>query len=124
MDDVKMDRVAPEIGPPPSSGEDHKVIRRRPWGRVVTGLVVLALIAGGAAWWFFRPHGPAAPAKTGGRFASGAVMPVGAATAVKGAMKVTLDGLGTVTPLATVTVRTQINGQLTKIAFTEGQMVK
>jgi multidrug efflux system membrane fusion protein len=28
-----------------------------------------------------------------------------------------------VTPLATVTVRTQISGQLQKIAFTEGQLV-
>ena len=34
------------------------------------------------------------------------------------------DDLGTVTPLATVTVRSQINGQITQIAFTEGQMVK
>ena len=28
------------------------------------------------------------------------------------------------TPLATVTVRTQINGQLTEVAFKEGQLVK
>ena len=34
-----------------------------------------------------------------------------------------LTGLGAVTPLATVTVVTQINGQLQQIAFTEGQMV-
>ena len=34
-----------------------------------------------------------------------------------------MTGLGAVTPLATVTVKTQINGQLQQIAFTEGQMV-
>jgi membrane fusion protein, multidrug efflux system len=31
--------------------------------------------------------------------------------------------LGTITPLATVTVRTQISGIMQKIAFTEGQLV-
>ena len=34
-----------------------------------------------------------------------------------------MTGLGAVTPLATVTVVTQINGQLTDVAFTEGQIV-
>ena len=34
-----------------------------------------------------------------------------------------IPALGTVTPLATVTVRTQISGILQKVAFTEGQLV-
>lgn len=50
--------------------------------------------------------------------------PVQAAAAVKGDIPITLTALGTVTPLATVTVRTQINGHLMQIGFTEGQMVK
>ena len=50
--------------------------------------------------------------------------PVQAATALRGDMPITLTALGTVTPLATVTVRSQINGQLMQIAFTEGQLVK
>jgi membrane fusion protein, multidrug efflux system len=52
------------------------------------------------------------------------VMPVGIAAAEKGDIPITLEGLGTVTPLATVTVKTQLNGLLTQIAFTEGQLVK
>jgi len=64
---------------------------------------------------------PAAPA--GGRFA-GAPMAVNTAKVEKGDVPVILNALGTVTPLQTVTVRTQINGQLQLIAFTEGQMVK
>lgn len=52
------------------------------------------------------------------------VMPVGIALAEKGDVPITFEGLGTVTPLATVTVKTQINGQLTQIAFQEGQLVK
>jgi multidrug efflux system membrane fusion protein len=48
---------------------------------------------------------------------------VGVAKAVSGSMPVTLDELGTVTPMATVTVLPQISGYLTQIAFTEGQDV-
>jgi multidrug efflux system membrane fusion protein len=47
-----------------------------------------------------------------------------AATVGKGDIRVIVNGLGTVTPLATVNVVTQINGQLTQVAFREGQMVK
>ena len=35
-------------------------------------------------------------------------------------MPVTINALGTVTPLANVTVRTQLSGQLIEIGFTEG----
>ena len=47
-----------------------------------------------------------------------------AATARKGDIDVTLDELGTVMSLATVTVQTQISGQLMQVAFHEGQSVK
>ena len=39
-------------------------------------------------------------------------------------INVTLNALGTVTPLATATVRPQVGGMLTKFYFTEGQLVK
>jgi multidrug efflux system membrane fusion protein len=48
-------------------------------------------------------------------------MPVGVAVAEKGDIPITLEGLGTVTPLATVTVKTQINGQLTQVVFKDGR---
>ena len=47
-----------------------------------------------------------------------------AATANYGDMPITIDALGTVTPLATVTVHTQIAGRLMSVGFTEGQLVK
>jgi multidrug efflux system membrane fusion protein len=50
--------------------------------------------------------------------------PVGAATIDKGDIRIVLNELGTVTPLATVTVKTQINGQLVDVGFKEGQMVR
>ena len=48
---------------------------------------------------------------------------VGVATAAYGAMPEVLDELGTVTPIATVTLLPQISGYLTKVAYTEGQNV-
>ena len=49
---------------------------------------------------------------------------VATATVSTGDIQIRIPALGTITPLATVTVRTQINGQLQKIAFKEGQLVK
>src|SRR5256885_5824267 len=42
----------------------------------------------------------------------------------KGDIPIVIRALGTVTPLATVTVKAQITGQLTQVEFTEGQSVK
>jgi multidrug efflux system membrane fusion protein len=84
--------------------------------------VLLALaIIGAAVWYYPRPE---SQPKTTGRSQFGGPVPVGVATVQKGDMPVTLTGLGTVTPLATVTVKTQLNGYLTQVAFQEGQMVK
>jgi multidrug efflux system membrane fusion protein len=80
------------------------------------GLIVLLIILG-----IIRSATkPATP--PGGRFA-GAPMAVNTATVEKGDVPVILNALGTVTPLQNVTVRTQINGQLQQLGFTEGQRV-
>lgn len=50
-------------------------------------------------------------------------IPITAAPVQQGALPVTYRSLGTVTPLATVTVRTRISGYLVRVAFKEGQMV-
>ena len=82
----------------------------------------LAIVAG--AGWYISQSGTASPPRQGGRFAAGAAVPVGLATASKGEIPIVLRALGTVTPLQTVNVKTQITGQLTEVYFKEGQMVK
>jgi membrane fusion protein, multidrug efflux system len=59
-----------------------------------------------------------------GRFGAGGPLAVGVAKVGTGDVPITINALGTVTPLATVTVHPQINGPLVKITFTEGQIVK
>jgi membrane fusion protein, multidrug efflux system len=89
--------------------------------RLVLWLVVIAAIAGATVWYLPHLKRPPSP---GGRAISGGPVPVGTATVQKGDMPVTLSGLGAVTPMATVTVKTQINGYLMSVGFEEGQHVK
>ncbi|HXU37829.1 MAG TPA: MdtA/MuxA family multidrug efflux RND transporter periplasmic adaptor subunit, partial [Blastocatellia bacterium] len=51
-------------------------------------------------------------------------VPVTVAQAKKGEIPVYLNGLGSVTPFNTVTVRSRIDGQLLRVAFQEGQFVR
>ncbi|MFI4948858.1 MAG: MdtA/MuxA family multidrug efflux RND transporter periplasmic adaptor subunit [Alphaproteobacteria bacterium] len=83
-------------------------------------LLILFVVGGLVAWVVLRAGHQAA---TTGRFQSSGPMPVGTAKVGKGDMPIVLSGLGAVTPLATVTVKTQIAGQLTEVAFKEGQVV-
>jgi len=54
----------------------------------------------------------------------GGPLPVSIAQVSTANVPVVIEALGTVTPLATVTVRPQVTGPIVKIAFTEGQMIQ
>ncbi|MGL4961145.1 MAG: MdtA/MuxA family multidrug efflux RND transporter periplasmic adaptor subunit [Inquilinus sp.] len=103
----------------PVEQKDRPRRGRLVWGAL--GLVAAALIAV-ATWHVVTTPGTPAPAR-GGRFA-GPAQPVGVVTVGRGDIRITLDALGTVTPLATVTVKPQVAGQLTEVGFQEGQMVQ
>lgn len=117
----------------PESGsrlEEHSTHAPRRGRRVWLWLALMVIAAAGI--WYYRSSrssaessaaalaaGPSRGRGGGGNFAA----PVVVTTAEHGDLPVFLNGLGTVTPLNTVTVRSRVDGQLINVAFTEGQFV-
>ncbi len=88
-------------------------------------LIVLLAVAGAYAWTQLRTaEAPKPPAGAGKGFGKGGPTPVVAALARSGEIDVIINGLGTVIPLRTVTVRSRVDGELLKVLFQEGQAVK
>ena len=54
----------------------------------------------------------------------GQVQPVTVQAAATGDLNIYVEGLGTVVPLANITLRAQVAGQLMEVDFKEGQLVK
>ncbi len=90
-------------------------------------LLLVIIVAGGAGYWYFGGSKSADTAAGSGGKAGrngGKPMPVMTATASTDEIAIFLNGLGTVTPLATVSVKSRIDGEIMQLHFKEGQMVK
>jgi membrane fusion protein, multidrug efflux system len=119
--DERVDRPGPHLDPAPLSRQT-RVARR---SRLRAGVIWLILLAAAAGTgWYLWTHHQAAPSGGQGRAGQAPPQPVGAATIDKGDIRIMLNELGTVTSLDTVTVLTQISGQLTEVAYKESQVVK
>jgi len=87
------------------------------------GLAIILLLAAAAYLIKLISHQHEEDYKKSGQFTD-PVVAVSAVAAMQGDFPVYLSGLGTVTPLRTVTVRSRVDGELIRIAFNEGQMVQ
>ncbi|HUO29044.1 MAG TPA: MdtA/MuxA family multidrug efflux RND transporter periplasmic adaptor subunit [Bryobacteraceae bacterium] len=89
-------------------------------------LLVLAVLAAGAYYYWAKRH-PAQNSATAGAAAQrkgfGAI-PVVAAKARRGNIPVYFTGIGAVTPIYTVTVRSRVDGELMQIHYKEGDIVQ
>jgi len=122
-----MDR---NILTPPERREDRvaeeQVSQPRPRSRRLWVWIVLVLLVALVAYIVFRR--PSNTQNAGARSAAGGsrgamVVPVVAAKAQKGDIGVYYSGLGSVTPIYTVTVKTRVDGQLMNVFYKEGQTV-
>lgn len=91
--------------------------RRKPTRNQLAGLGLLALIVLGGAYLLLGQKPNAQPVIVD------RPAPVSMATVSKADLNVYLNGLGTVTPLNTVTVRSRVDGELMALHFEEGQSV-
>jgi multidrug efflux system membrane fusion protein len=85
--------------------------------------VVILLLFALLFWWVM--HHRQAPAATGGgrRAAAGGTVTLTTSTAKQGSIGVYLDAIGTVTPVYTTTIISQVTGVISQVRYREGQMV-
>jgi multidrug efflux system membrane fusion protein len=109
--------AAPDIRPKTAS-TGTPVRKRHRWTWIVVGTLILIIMVA----WAYRSH-TASSARARSRNGMNAPLPVVVKAAEKGDLNIYLNALGAVTPLETVTLRTQISGQLIEVKFKEGQTV-
>jgi multidrug efflux system membrane fusion protein len=105
--------------PDPAFG--HSTRKQRIW-RV--GLIVVAVILIVAAVLIWRHHEATEAAAAAARRAAAAGITVTTATAKTGDISVYLDAIGTVTPVYTNSITSQVNGLVVAVGFKEGQLVR
>jgi multidrug efflux system membrane fusion protein len=109
------------LTPDPAANPPHQ--KRPAWPWVVLFLFVLAV---GAYVYWPKLHGSAANSngpKKGEKRGAGENTPVEGAKVTRGNIGVYFNGLGAVTPIYTVTVRSRVDGQLMTVNYREGEMV-
>jgi multidrug efflux system membrane fusion protein len=105
--------TVPQLGTP--SAPDTSSPRR---GRRYLVWFVVLLVLAVPFWWLLRGHNGTK------RPAAAPPVTVVAATAQQANMPVYLDAIGTVTPLQTALITSQVNGQVIAVHYKEGQLVQ
>ena len=110
----------------PDQFQTRKGARGWLWTIVIL-LVIGGLGYGGYRWYAASSATPAGEGGAGhghGGRGAGGPPPVVVGKSSSGDFQVYLDALGSVTPLNTITVRSRVDGELMKVSYTEGQIVK
>ena len=127
MDEMTNKRTVPPAGPTPNASPspagDNAAKSNGAGGKMV-GIVLICLVIVVGAVWLSR-HRTAAAEKKGPGAARMELppVPVVAGVVTQKDMPVYLEGLGSVQAFNTVTIRARVDGEVKKIAFTEGQDV-
>ena len=100
--------------------------KRQPSRKRWLWLPAIAILALGA--WYLWPKAGSTPASStsapkGGKKGGSGAVPVVAAKARKGNVGIYITGLGSVTPIYTVSVKSRVDGQLMKVHYNEGDLV-
>src|SRR6202789_2407384 len=132
QDDIRDTRNRQEKVEPratePHIGPEHQLPpppQSRSMGiRILVWVIILALF--GLLFWWVMPR-KAAPAAAGGggrRGAIGGTVTLKVRTAKKSSIGVYLDAIGTVPPVYTTTLISQVTGVITQVNYREGQLVR
>jgi len=116
---MQTDLESAGVAPDPGTDEAAARRRRRKW--LAIAAIAVVLLAGLVVWRLTSLT--RGSQQTRARLAAMS-QPVGVATIGTRDIRIILNQLGTVTPIATVTIQAQLSGQLMAIGFTEGQIVR
>jgi multidrug efflux system membrane fusion protein len=125
-----MTPLAPTLPAPQAPGKERRPTappprRRRFW----IWILLLALLGSAGYYYWTKRTAPPPGSATGtvggkrGQGANAGAAPVDAAKAVTGNIGVYVTGLGAVTPIYTVTIKTRVDGQLMQVYYKEGDIV-
>lgn len=113
------------VPPRPSDGKPKAKKRGLIW---IVLFLAVASVAGYTVWRAGQPTAPQAGKKGGGRKNGGGgglgPVPVVVSKATRSSVPFYLNGLGNVVAFYTVTVKSRVDGQLMKVNFNEGDLVK
>jgi membrane fusion protein, multidrug efflux system len=128
QDDIRETRDRQDAEPRANgthTGPDHRLPppHRSGWVRILVWLIIL--LAFGVLFWYVMHHrqAPAAAGGGGRRAMMGGTVNVNTVTAKQGSIGVYLDAIGTVTPVYTVTITSQVTGTIVQVHYREGQLV-
>ena len=120
-DEIAQQAPASHVGlehqlpaPPPEPHRSHTV-------RILVWVFILLVF--GVLFWLVLNHKEVAKAPTGRGALMGGPVTITTATATKGDIGVYLNAIGTVTPVYTDTITSQVTGLVTAVEYREGQLV-